>query len=243
MGDNTEIDFDKLVGNIQSIKNTYLSDSGTISTIVGKSSISSTDQLQLQTSLTNLQDALNQFSGNLEDTVLDYKETVLSEMQTKMSQIDDLYDTLAQQNQSTLDKTEKKLTGHKRLIHNNEYYAKRYNALTFIVKMITLIALVLMLVVYLGNRKYISDGVYNLLPLFILAPSILYIFYLFVDVWRRDKFDYDEYQWNYVPPRDDDKGIETFVNYAKLEDIDNVNKTKKNMKKDKKIESFSLFGV
>jgi len=243
MGD-TEIDFDSLVGDIQTIKTNYLSNTGTISNIVGKSTpITSVEQVELQTSLTNLQDALNQFTGDLEETVVDYKETVLSEMQTKMSQIDDLYDTLAQQNQSTLDKTETKITGHKRLIHNNEYYAKRYNALTFIVKMITLIALVLMLIVYLGNRKYISDGVYNLLPLFIIAPSILYIFYLFVDVWRRDKFNYDEYQWNYVPPRNDDKGIETFVNYAKLEDIDHVNKTKKNMKKDKKIESFSLFGV
>jgi len=243
MGD-TEIDFESLVGDIQSIKSTYLSDTGTISNIVGKNTpITSTEQVELQTSLTDLQDALNQFTSNLEETVVDYKETILSEMQTKMSEIDDLYDTLAEQNQSTLDKTKQNLTGHKRLIHNNEYYAKRYNALTFIVKMITLIAIVLMLVVYLGNRKYISDGVYNLLPIFILAPSILYIFYLFVDVWRRDKFDYDEYQWNYVPPRDDDKGIETFVNYAKLEDIDNVNKTKKNMKKDKKIESFSPFGV
>lgn len=92
----------------------------------------------------------------------------------------------------------------KRIIQNNDYYVNRYKALINIVKMLILFSIIMIFLMYLANKEYLPAIMTEIGMPFIFAIMIFYIFYLYIDIKRRNPINYDEYEFTFIKPSEDE---------------------------------------
>lgn len=91
----------------------------------------------------------------------------------------------------------------KRLIQNNDYYVNRYVALTNIVKMLILFSIIMVALMYLANKDFLPGFITEIGIPFLFALMAFYIFYLYIDIKRRNPLNYDEYDLTFVKPSEE----------------------------------------
>jgi len=106
-----------------------------------------------------------------------------------------------------------------RMVQINTYYGKQYQAQTDLMKLIIKISVLIIILIFLSKRGIISQGLFNLFMLIIVAIGGVLIFRRVSDISNRDKMDFDRYSG---PPMDGK--LSTTYDYNKNFDGDiNVN--------------------
>lgn len=90
-----------------------------------------------------------------------------------------------------------------KLIEINTYYTKKYQAYINIMKIIFYIIFLIGIVSLLSKKGLIPDGVFKMLIISLLSLSIIYIIPKIWDIYKRDKMNFDEYNWRFTPPTTD----------------------------------------
>lgn len=93
--------------------------------------------------------------------------------------------------------------GNSRLVRNTQYYAKRYADLVFLVKCIILFSIFMIILIYLSSMGMMFSFVSEIGIPFIFAVGLFGIWMMYVDIQRRNHYNYDEYNWNFIPPKTD----------------------------------------
>lgn len=91
--------------------------------------------------------------------------------------------------------------GNSRLVRNTQYYAKRYADLVFLVKCIILFSIFMIILIYLSSIGLLFDFISEIGIPFIFAVGLFGIWMMYVDIQRRNHYNYDEYNWNFIPPK------------------------------------------
>lgn len=93
--------------------------------------------------------------------------------------------------------------GNSRLVRNTQYYAKRYADLVFLVKCIILFSIFMIILIYLSSMGMMFSFISEIGIPFIFAVGLFGIWMMYVDIQRRNHYNYDEYNWNFIPPKTD----------------------------------------
>ena len=91
--------------------------------------------------------------------------------------------------------------GNSRLVRNTQYYAKRYADLVFLVKCIILFSIFMIILIYLSSMGLLFDFISEIGIPFIFAVGLFSVWMMYVDIQRRNHYNYDEYNWNFIPPK------------------------------------------
>ena len=57
---------------------------------------------------------------------------------------------------------------------------------------------------YLANKEYLPGIMTEIGMPFLFAIMIFYIFYLYIDIKRRNPINYDEYEFTFIKPSEDE---------------------------------------
>ena len=137
-----------------------------------------------QASLTTLKSDYETVVDGLEDEV----EAVRELRDSTLLDVTNEYNSLVDERQN---KT--------RLVKNNKYYEKRYAALSRIMIRLTIIIAIFTLLIWANNRGYLGESIPAILFPVLIAFSIFYILYLYVDIQARNNSDYDKIDFNFNP--------------------------------------------
>jgi len=138
-----------------------------------------------------IQDLSNQLStmyNSLSTSTADAQKTV--EEQNKLNAIlQNEYARLQQKQQGI----KSAITGQHRVIELNNSYQKRYTAYTNIIIAVVATLVIYIILNYLDNNvPFFPKPVLYLLMIILLSASIIYIFWVYTDILRRDNINFDE---------------------------------------------------
>ena len=86
-----------------------------------------------------------------------------------------------------------------RYVEINDYYGKRYNDHSSIMKIVIMICIPLLLLSILANKGIVPQGVYNILLILIVVGGAIYIGSKLIIMSNRDKMNYDQFDWYFDP--------------------------------------------
>ena len=84
-----------------------------------------------------------------------------------------------------------------RLIQNNVYYGKYYNAHKQIMKTIFLVCVPILILLILGNMGYIPPNLKSIIIMIIIVIGCVSIGYQIIDLTNRDNMNFDAYNWKF----------------------------------------------
>lgn len=158
------------------------------------------------TSLANTLKKLADIYSGLGDVITEHQ----TDLATKTEQLKEERDAYKAANEVTKelvdDETERlkqDQVGNSRLVRNTQYYAKRYADLVFLVKCIILFSIFMIILIYLSSMGMMFNFVSEIGIPFIFAVGLFGIWMMYVDIQRRNHYNYDEYNWNFIPPKTD----------------------------------------
>lgn len=82
-----------------------------------------------------------------------------------------------------------------RLVENNTYFGKRYNAHSTLMKIIVITCIPIIILTVLANKGILPPNIYKLLSIIILVIGIIMIGLNLIDIFNRDNMNWDEYNW------------------------------------------------
>jgi hypothetical protein len=88
----------------------------------------------------------------------------------------------------------------KRYVEVNTYYAKRYNYLTDIVKIIIYICIVMIILSSLANNGLIPEWLYSWALVIILVFGLYFLGKKIFLLFNVDNMNFDRYDWHFTPP-------------------------------------------
>jgi hypothetical protein len=88
----------------------------------------------------------------------------------------------------------------KRYVEVNTYYAKRYNYLTDIVKIIIYICIVMIVLSSLANNGLIPEWLYSWALVILLVFGLYFLGKKIFLLFNVDNMNFDRYDWNFKPP-------------------------------------------
>ena len=132
------------------------------------------------------------------------------ELAAKQEELDDImrgYEAANEVTKELVDDETERLkqdqVGNSRLVRNTQYYAKRYADLVFLVKCIILFSIFMIILIYLSSMGMMFSFISEIGIPFIFAVGLFGIWMMYVDIQRRNHYNYDEYNWNFIPPKTD----------------------------------------
>jgi hypothetical protein len=131
-----------------------------------------------------------------------------SELAAKQDELNDIiagYEAANEVTKELVDDETERLkqdqVGNSRLVRNTQYYAKRYADLVFLVKCIILFSIFMIILIYFSSMGLLFDFISEIGIPFIFAVGLFGIWMMYVDIQRRNHYNYDEYNWNFIPPK------------------------------------------
>lgn len=156
--------------------------------------------------ITNTLTKLAQVYTGLGD-VVSLHETDLAAKQAELDDIIAGYEAANDVTKELVDDETERLkqdqVGNSRLVRNTQYYAKRYADLVFLVKCIILFSIFMIILIYLSSMGMMFSFISEIGIPFIFAVGLFGIWMMYVDIQRRNHYNYDEYNWNFIPPKTD----------------------------------------
>lgn len=89
-----------------------------------------------------------------------------------------------------------------RMVEINNYYTKRHQAHSAIMKLIILICAIALLLTILNKKGFIPSNIYKILVVLTLAGGSYFIIMRLVDANMRSNMDYDKYEWAKMPSKE-----------------------------------------
>ena len=87
-----------------------------------------------------------------------------------------------------------------RYVEVNTYYAKRYNYLTDVVKIIIYICIVMIVLSSLANNGLIPEWLYSWALVILLVFGLYFLGKKIFLLFNIDNMNFDRYDWNFTPP-------------------------------------------
>lgn len=82
-----------------------------------------------------------------------------------------------------------------RMIQINNYFSKRYENHTKVLKLVLLFVMLFSLLYLLKNKGLLPDIVFTILLYILVALCVYFVGKGLIDMWTRDNMNYDEYDW------------------------------------------------
>jgi len=144
-------------------------------------SSSSTISPNINTVKTNLGSAVSDLTASLTEqgNVLTQQENVkriLDRENARLTYKQDSIDTI--------------VSGQKRLADLNRSYAAKYNAYNNILFYVFIFIIIFVIIIFLSF--YIPEGVTTILYIIFISALLIYLFWAYYDIWRRDSLDFDK---------------------------------------------------
>jgi len=197
-------DSEDIETNAQTLLNNYASSLGSSDTQNLTNIVS--NQQNIQSSLNTVKSDYQTAVDGLQDEV----NAVVSIRSDTLNQKQNEYDSLVNERQNK-----------RRLVKNNKYYEERYSALSSILLRLCLIIIVFTGLIWLNNRGYLGTTAPSIIFPVLIAFSIFYIMYLYVDVQSRNSSDYSKIDFVFNPEKPND-------NFTTIEEVSNeFNRIKK----------------
>jgi hypothetical protein len=117
-------------------------------------------------------------------------------LQQSMVAIDILEDEL-NESKSRLNLIEEQRHNKLRLVQINNYYGKRYNAYSNLMKTIVVICIPIVILAALSNAGILPSNIYKLLASIILIVGAVIIGLQIIDLSNRSSMNWDEYNWHF----------------------------------------------
>lgn len=161
--------------------------------------LSSNDKLTINnklTALSNIKLSLNAQLTNLYslyDDNLGYINNVINTQKTAI----DIIDSETVDNNKRLDMLLAQKNDKIRLLQNNTYYGKYYQAQKKIMMTVVFITLPVLFLIGLGNMGLIPSNLKALLIIIIVILGCISIGYQVIDLSNRDNMNFDEYNWRF----------------------------------------------
>lgn len=162
-------------------------------------SLTTNDKLTINnklTALSNIKLSLNSQLTNLYslyDDNLGYINNVIDTQKTAI----DIIDSENVDNNKRLDMLLAQKNNKIRLIQNNTYYGKYYQAQKKIMMTVVFITLPVLILIGLGNIGIIPSNLKALLIMIIIILGCISIGYQVIDLSNRDNMNFDEYNWRF----------------------------------------------
>jgi len=182
------------------------------------SSLGSSDTQNLSNIVSNQQN----IQSGLSTIKSDY-ETAIDGLQDEVNAVVSIRSDTLDQKQNEHDSLVNERQNKRRLVKNNKYYEERYAALSSILLRLSIIIVIFTGLIWLNNRSYLGTTAPSIIFPVLIAFSIFYIMYLYVDVQSRNSSDYDkiDFVFNADDPNDPD-------NFTTIEKVSNeFNRIKK----------------
>lgn len=155
-------------------------------------------------SITNTYSTLSTLYGDIGDIINDHNDDLAAKTE-QLKEERDAYKAANEVTKELVDDETERLkqdqVGNSRLVRNTQYYAKRYADLVFLVKCIILFSIFMIILIYLSSIGLLFDFISEIGIPFIFAVGLFGIWMMYVDIQRRNHYNYDEYNWNFIPPK------------------------------------------
>lgn len=199
-------DSEDIETNAQTLLNNYGSSLGSTDTQNLTNIVS--NQQNIQSGLTTVKSDYQTAIDGLQSEV----DTVLSVRSDTLNEKEDEHNSLVNERQNK-----------RRLVKNNKYYEERYSALSGILLRLCIIIAIFTGLIWLNNRSYLGTTAPSIIFPVLIAFSIFYILYLYVDVQSRNSSDYAKIDFVFNP--DDPNNSD---NFTTIEEVSNeFNRIKK----------------
>jgi len=142
--------------------------------------------------LQNLSVSYDYYQQNVANTqsVLDNQTAALSIANQELTATQAQYNTINQADMNTT-----------RLIYLNTYYDKLYNAYIGVVKTIIILCVILLINYIIFSKGKISTNIASGIAVIVLFIGSIILIRQVYDISRRDTLNFDEYNWNWTPPK------------------------------------------
>lgn len=134
---------------------------------------------------------MTQLSNDIE-TIYNNYDHEYSSLNEELKQIQKEYKSLKEK-ENKVKKYKSKVQNKKRQIKINKYEISRYTYYTFILQRISFLFLVLLCIALLIEYNILPTSIASYIIGFILFISGLYFIYVFYDLYKRNRFNFNEY--------------------------------------------------
>lgn len=133
--------------------------------------------------------------STLNDALTNYQNNITTSSDTLSQSIKamDILETELNQSKARLNMLENQKTNKLRMIEINNYYGKRYNAHSLLMKTIVIICIPIIILIFFKN--IIPPNIYGFSIGLILVIGMVIIGLQIVDMSNRDNMNWDEYNW------------------------------------------------
>uniref|UniRef100_A0A6C0I533 Uncharacterized protein n=1 Tax=viral metagenome TaxID=1070528 RepID=A0A6C0I533_9ZZZZ len=100
-----------------------------------------------------------------------------------------------------VDAAQRDYNGKKRMIDLNTYYGKRFMAQAGVMKIFIYMCIPVLILAVLANMGLLPNYIAGFIIIAIVVIGIIYIYAAVHDINRRDKMNFDEYEWEFDPSR------------------------------------------
>jgi hypothetical protein len=100
-----------------------------------------------------------------------------------------------------LDAAQSANVGKKRMIELNTYYGKRFMAQAGVIKIFIYMCIPVLIFAVLANAGLLPNYIAGFIIIAIVVIGIIYIYAAVNDINRRNKMNFDEYEWEFDPSR------------------------------------------
>jgi hypothetical protein len=107
----------------------------------------------------------------------------------------DVLENELNQSKMRLNQIEEQKYNKLRLVENNTYFGKRYNAYSTLMKIIVITCIPIIILTVLENKGILPPNIYKLLSIIILVIGTVMIGLKLIDIFNRDSMNWDEYDW------------------------------------------------
>lgn len=149
---------------------------------------------QLAKARGDLYNNMNDFSSQIE-TVAGERRNALVQNSVAVSVIQDQI----QNSQNTLDGLQQEKSNKLRLVEINNYYGKKYEFQTDIMKIIILTCVPILIISVLLKKGFIPDLVATMLMIVIISIGLIAVARKVIDLNKRNKFNFDQYDHPFNP--------------------------------------------
>ena len=149
---------------------------------------------QLAKARGDLYNNMNDFSSQIEN-VAGERRNALVQNSVAVSVIQDQI----QNSQNTLDGLQQEKSNKLRLVEINNYYGKKYEFQTDIMKIIILTCVPILIISVLLKKGFIPDLVATMLMIVIISIGLIAVARKVIDLNKRNKFNFDQYDHPFNP--------------------------------------------
>lgn len=100
-----------------------------------------------------------------------------------------------------IDAAQRDYNGKKRMIDLNTYYGKRFMAQAGVMKIFIYMCIPVLILAVLANMGLLPNYIAGFMIIAIVVIGIIYIYAAVNDINRRNKMNFDEYEWEFDPSR------------------------------------------